>query len=300
MPVRLTAALLALAGGVAAVVLAALLVQRTPGPVSAAPAPAPVSAPPPQQKPANRFPAPPPGAVVLAREAGPDALAVAVTPSAVQVSVVGQQANGVSGLAVTVNGEQTTACGAGCYRASVSDSRTLDVHVAATRWLVAVPRPRDGTAIVGRAARVWRALHTLVFTDRLGSDATHVVRSRWTAVAPNRLSYVIRGGYSAVIVGGRRWDRAPHGKWIESPQTVQVRQPAPLWQSETDANVVRETTSAWRVTFYDPRTPAWFAITVDKRTGRTLELDMTTIAHFMHERYGPFDARIAVRPPTSP
>ena len=67
MPVRLTAALLALAGGVAAVVLAALLVQRTPGPVSAAPAPAPVSAPPPQQKPANRFPAPPPGAVVLAR-----------------------------------------------------------------------------------------------------------------------------------------------------------------------------------------------------------------------------------------
>lgn len=298
MALRLTAALLALAAGAAAVALAALLLRGTPGPASVAPsAPLPVAAPPARPKPADRFPAPPPGAIVFAREAGPDALAVGVTPTAVQVSVVGQQANGVSGLAVTVNGQTTTACGPGCYRAPVSNARALDVRVGRTQWLVAVPPARDGAAIVARAAHVWRALHTLVFTDRLGSDATHVVRSTWIAVAPNRLSYVVRGGYRAVIVGSRRWDRAPHGKWVESPQTVQVRQPAPVWQSATDANIVGETPAAWQVTFYDPRTPAWFEITVDKKTSRTLELHMTTTAHFMLERYGPFDARVAVDPP---
>lgn len=298
MLLRLTAAILALACGVVAVALAVILLRQTPGPVSSASGPA-ASPSTPAAKPVNRFPAPPAQAVVFAREAGPDALAVAVTSSSVQVSVVGQQADGVTGLDVTVNRTRARACGAGCYRASVR-ARNLDVRVGAARWRLIVPPPHGASALVARAARAWRALHTLVFTDRLGSDSTHVVYSTWRAQAPDRLSYVIRGGYRAVIVGGRRWDRAPHGKWVESPQTARVHQPAPVWQSATDANVVGETGSAWRITFYDPRTPGWFAITVDKRTARTLELEMTTTAHFMRERYGPFDAHVAVRPPTSP
>ena len=71
-----------------------------------------------------------------------------------------------------------------------------------------------------------------------------------------------------------------------------VTQPSPVWVSAQDAHVVGETPNTWRITFYDPRTPAWFAITVDKRTTHTLDLRMTTTAHFMHEKYGPFDAAI--------
>ena len=235
---------------------------------------------------------------MFAREDGPNALALAVTPSFAQVSVVGQQGTGLSGLAVTVNGVRTSACGRGCYRAPVRRARSADVRVGSSRWRVAVPKSRDASTLVARAARVWRSLHTLAFSDRLGSDATHVVFSTWQAVAPNRLTYVIRGGPSAVIVAGRRWDRySPGGKWIESPQSVQVHEPVPLWQSATDAHVVGETAAAWLVTFYDPRTPAWFAITVDKKTSRTLDLRMTTTAHFMHERYGPFDAPLTISPP---
>ena len=250
----------------------------------------------PSPTPTRRFPAPPAGAVVFAREDGPNALALAITKSFVQVSVVGPQADGVSGLAVTVNGTATTACGAGCYRAPVSKA-LLDVRVGATRWRVTVPPVRDATALVARATHVWRSLRSLAFSDRLGSDATHVVLSNWRAVAPDRVAYVIPGGYSAVIVGGKRWDRAPGGRWIESPQTARLRQPVPVWQSATDAHVVGETGKAWRITFYDPRTPAWFEITVDKRTMRTLDLRMTTTAHFMHERYSAFDAKLSVVPP---
>jgi hypothetical protein len=298
MTLRLTAAVLALAAGAVAVTLAALLLNATPGPASAAPAQVPAASSPPPP-PARRFPAPPPGAVVFSREDGPNALALAVAPSFVQVSVVGQQADGVSGLAVTVNGRRTTPCGPGCYRATLPSPHVVAVHVGATRWTVRVPRAKDAAALVAHATHVWRSLHTLAFSDRLGSDATHVVFSEWRAVAPNRLAYVIPGGYRAVIVGGKRWDRAPGGRWIESPQTAELRQPAPVWQSATDAHVVGDTATAWRITFYDPLTPAWFEIRVDKRTLRTLDLRMTTSAHFMHERYRAFDAPLAVRPPTS-
>ena len=306
MIVRLTAALLAVAAGATAVALAVLLLHGTPGPSTAAPAPLPVAAAAATPTPAAapRFPAPPANAVVFSREDGADALALAVVPHGadvlVQASVVGPQGTGVRGLSVSFGSRPATACGAGCYRATLSRPRAVDVRVGTAHWLVPLPAPwppRGASALVARATHVWRSLRTLAFYDRLASDPAHVVFSRWRAVAPDRLAYRIEGGYAAVIVGGRRWDRAPGGRWIESPQTVPVRQPVPVWQSATDAHVVGATATTWRITFFDPRTPAWFAISVDKHTFRTLDLRMITTAHFMHERYGPFDAPLDVVPP---
>jgi hypothetical protein len=305
MIVRLTAALLAVAAGATAVALAVLLLHGTPGPVTAAPAALPAAAAPaPAQPAAPRFPAPPANAVVFSREDGPDALALAVVPRGgnvlVQASVVGPQGTGVGGLSVSFGSRRATSCGAGCYRATLPRRRAVDLRVGSLHWLVALPAPwppRDASALVARAAHVWRSLRTLAFYDRLASDPTHFVVSHWTAVAPDRLAYRIAGGYSAVIVGGRRWDRPPGGRWVESPQTVPVRQPVPVWQSATGAHVVGATATAWRITFFDPRTPGWFAISVDKRTLRTLDLRMTATAHFMHEQYGPFDAPLRVVPP---
>lgn len=299
---RLAAALLALAAGAVAATLAVLLLSRTPGPVPLAnasiPAAAPASSAPPTP-PAPAFPKPPAGAVVFSREDGPNAVALAVLPGRAQVSVVGQQGTGVDGLSVAVNGTPAHSCGPGCYAARAT--RPLVVRVGSTTWRVDVPaRTPDAAALVARATRTWRSLSTLAFFDRLGSDASHVVHTHWVVVAPDRLSYTIPGGAQGVIIGGRRWDRsAPTGKWAESPQTVRLRQPVPLWQSATDAHVVGGTKAAWRITFFDPRTPAWFEITVDRRTFRTLDAHMITTAHFMYERYGPFDAPLTVRPPTS-
>jgi hypothetical protein len=51
------------------------------------------------------------------------------------------------------------------------------------------------------------------------------------------------------------------------------------------------------VSFFDPRTPAWFVAKIDRATGNTLALDMIAASHFMHDVYGPFDAPIQLRPP---
>ncbi len=308
-PSRLVAGIAALAAGIAAVAISADLLHRTPGPVATiSSAPAAAAAPSPDASP--RFPAPPPGAVVFSREDGADALALAVVPQGsgllVQASVVGQQGAGVRGLSVDVGGTRALPCGAGCYRATVPRSAAIDLRVqgraAATHWTVALPSPwppADATALVTRAGRVWRSLHSLAFTDELASDASHAVVSTWRAVAPDRLAYRIRNGWSAVIIGGRRWDKSPTGRWIESPQTATLRQPVPLWQAATDAHVIGSTRTAWRISFFDPRTPAWFQITVDMRTLHTTELRMTTTAHFMHETYRAFDAAGSIAPPTS-
>ena len=58
-------------------------------------------------------------------------------------------------------------------------------------------------------------------------------------------------------------------------------------------------THVWDVSFFDPSTPAWFEARIDKATGRTLLLDMTAVAHFMHHVYGPFDAPIRLQPPAA-
>jgi hypothetical protein len=313
---RVGASVVALAAGVAAVVLVAELLSRTPGPVQAA-APAASPAAPAPAPPA--FPAPPAGAVVFARADGSNVLALAARPSGtsllLQASVVGPQGRGVAGLEASFSlGNRTAraaACGPGCYRTVVpAAGRPAAVLVklrggpAATSWRVALPGrwpPADATELIGRAGRVWRSLRSLTYRERLASDPAHAVTSVWRVAAPDRLAYQVKGGYASVVIGGRRWDRAPGGRWIESSQSSPVRQPVPFWQAVADAHVLGSGRvggrATWRVSFFDRATPAWFEVSLDKRTLHTLELSMVATAHFMHDVYGGFDEPAGIRPP---
>jgi hypothetical protein len=265
------------------------------------------------------FPAPPQGAVVYSRQLGRNALALGIVPRAgevlIQASVVDPQGEGVSGLDVTFgNAGQTTSgrsCDDGCYRAVLPadvSPRAIDVIVegaASARWTVPLPAqwpPRAAAQLVGGAGRAWRSLHSLAFDETLGSGLKNVVRSSWTAEAPDRLTYRIAGGSSAVVIGKRRWDKAPGERWKQSSQSP-LRQPIPPWVGVTDAYVVGKTTSdghpALVVTFFDPKVPAWFRLVVDHKTNRTLDLRMVATAHFMHDRLHSFDAVPPIRPPSS-
>jgi hypothetical protein len=261
------------------------------------------------------FPAPPVGAVVYSRRAGDHVLAVGVVPSSagkaasIRVSVVGQQGRGVSGLNVHVDGRRTAACGRGCYerRLSAPQPRSLDVTVGgalSTEWRITLPHrwpPAPAAQLLRRAEVVWRRLKSVTITDRLRSDSRHVVVTKWREVAPDRVAYDVGGGGSAVIIGRRRWDRAASGNWQRSSQDPPLRQPVPFWVAVSDARVLgsvsRDGHPAWRISFYDPRTPAWFEVLLDKRTLRTIELRMNTTSHFMVDRYSAFDVTRSIRPP---
>jgi hypothetical protein len=308
---RLLAALGAVAFGAAAAFVAAVLAYRTPGPVRSSVTQQ--SATPNVETGKRVFPAPPQDAVVFSRQDGSDVLALAVVPGRrlnLQASVVGGQGEGVGDLNVSFRvGSDISAaeaCGAGCYRATtppIGAPKLVVVKVVrpgrTTRWKVRVPRPwppPDASALVARAARAYRRLRTFVIEDRLASDAKHALNTRWTIVAPDRLTYKVANGPAAVIIGARRWDKLPGGDWQESEQAP-IRQPTPFWVSSTDAHVLENTSAAWRVSFFDPKTPGWFELVIAKGSLRTLEMRMDATAHFMHEVYGRFNAPLRVTPP---
>lgn len=264
------------------------------------------------------FPVPPLGAVVFSRELGGDALALGVVAQRgsllLQASVVGPEGHGVSGLSVGFTVQRHTAhaleCGAGCYRATLPvTARPASVGVdvsgnAAAHWLVALPTvwpPPGAKALLARAGKAWRSLQSLSYEESLGSDARHRVVSAWQIQAPDRVAYQVRGGWDAIVVGTRRWDRPPNrARWQESGQS-RLTQPVPFWQAVADAHVLGGTRmhghSVWLVSFFDPVTPAWFEIALDRRTLRTVDLRMTTTAHFMHDVYSGFNTSPAITPP---
>ena len=65
----------------------------------------------------------------------------------------------------------------------------------------------DATAQLARITRAVRASQSIVFDETLSSNPHNATTTRFTAVAPNRLSYVTRGGPAAIVIGSRRWDR---------------------------------------------------------------------------------------------
>ena len=277
--------------------------------------PAPALSPPKVQPATSRaarpgFPVPPKGGVLFARQLGGDALALGVVPGRgsvlAQASVLGGQGEGVSGLAVSLNGKPAEDCGSGCYRARLAGRpRGVTVHVRNTDWHVRLPTPwppRDATAIVDQATAAWRGLDSLSFDEHLASDAVHATRSTWRIQTPGKVAYSVAGGPDGIVIGDRRWDRAtPNGKWVESRQS-RLTQPVAAWTAVQNAHVLGEGVlrgrRVWRVSFFDPGTPAWFTAAIDKKTYHTLATDMIATAHFMHDVYGGFNATPAIKAPS--
>jgi hypothetical protein len=322
--VRLLASFAALCVGVAGVVIVAVLLQRTPGPESTAtsaavaltttqaPQPTTTSEP-------NGFPSPPPSAVVFMHQDAGTVLALAVTPGSgaleLQASALGQSGHGTSGLRVSfVVGGRTAdgvPCGAGCYRASVSapaDPPAIVVKVSGrgldTSWKQPLPSvwpAPDATALVERAGRAWRSLRSLGYVEHLESDPQHAITSVWRIAAPDRVQYQVLGGYGGIVIGGRRWDRAPGGRWIESVQSDPLTQPVPTWTKVTNAHLLGSSVvrgqPVWLVSFFDPTIPAWFEVAIAKSTARSLDVHMMATAHFMDDAYGQFDGAPPITPP---
>lgn len=321
---RLLASIAALCVGVAGVVIVAVLLQRTPGPEAAVTAASVASTHPAQSTQSttstrNGFPSPPPSATVFMHQDVGTVLALAVTPARgaleLQASALGPTGRGTGGLRVSFTVAGRTAdgvpCGAGCYRASVSapaDPSAVVVEVSGrgldTTWDQPLPPvwpAPDATALVEHAGRVWRSLESLGYVEHLASDPKHAITSVWRIAAPDRVEYQVLGGYGGIVIGGRRWDRAPGGRWVESVQSDVLTQPVPTWTKVTNAHLlgsgVVRGQPAWIVSFFDPTIPAWFKVALAKSTGRSLDVHMMATAHFMDDAYGQFDRARPITPP---
>lgn len=332
--IRLLAAVLALAAGVAAVIATVQLARTTLAEAGsssaaagslAAPAPAPSDSTPSTSTSTTsggpRFPTPPPGSLALGQEAADLAVGLAVSPRSgklgLQASVIGPD-KPVNGLSVSFRPSGTTAnpviaepCGDGCYSAELPVRSAKGIRVdlsgggrrsASLEFPLPASLPAPSAdSLVRRADRAWRGLKTLVAHERLSSGPGQTVNTIWRYKAPDLLTYAIKGSGAAIVIGDKRWDRVAGGQWQESSLDP-VHQPVPLWLSATNARLLGagrlRGRQVWKIGFFDPRIHAWFTLWVDRATMRTLELRMTAQSHFMHEVYGPFDAPMTIAPPT--
>ena len=272
-----------LIGGI--VVGVAVLTELRPG----TEAPARAAAPPVGAKPP---PLPPANAVVDARALGTTAVGLARVPGAATVTLLGPDGTGLDGRSVAIDGTEASRCGPGCYRGPTASAGPVRVVVNGRALRFDVPERAPAAAKLVRAlTRRYRSSRTIVFDETLSSGVGNATVTRFTAVAPDRLAYRIRGGPSAIVVGTKRWDRdSATNPWQASGQTP-IAVTEPYWSDPVNAHLVAPNV----VTFLDRRIPAWFRVTF--RSGRPTVSRMTAAAHFMVDRYVGFDVPAGVSPP---
>jgi copper transport protein len=275
---NLTAEIVVFVGLLAAV---ALLTDLRPGRDRVAAAAAAAGGPPPL--PAARM-------TVQAQENGDYAVALAWRPPGAEVVVLGQDGNGVNGLDVRIAGVSTRSCGAGCYGAFIPRGRKVKVSVNGDVLVFRQPaKLKPASRIVARVTTAFRRLRSVDYVERLASSPRDRVVSDFTLERPDRLMYRIRGGADGIVIGTRRWDRVPKGKWIPSEQML-TQQPEPIWSGHfTNAYVLETTPKEYVVAFMKPLGPVWFTVRLDRKTFLPRSLRMTAAAHFMTHVYTRFN-----------
>jgi copper transport protein len=251
---------------------------------------------------------PPPAATVLGGESGGRAVGLAIEPGGgLQATVLGPDDDGVDGLSVGFRaGGRTvgsTRCGPGCYRAARRvGARRVTVLLDSGAVTFDLPgQTQPASRLVGQARRAFAGLQSLVIHESLASSPRDKITTTFRIVAPDRLAYVTSAGSRAVVIGGQRWDAQGKGAFLRSQQTP-LQLPGAEWgPTWLNAMALGWTSVSGRrarmVSFFDPRLPAWFEMTVDPETHRPLTLKMTAAAHFMHHRYTRFNQPMRIVPP---
>jgi hypothetical protein len=266
-------------------------------------------------------PPPPHGALVLARGHGDLAVALAARRTGRDVrltaTVLAGDGTGLRGLQVrfAVDGARLPAarpCGAGCYAASARVStpvRRVAIALSgrgrpASTVGFALPAhwPVSAEPLLRRAERVFEALSSVVYHERLSSGPRVTSTSVWRSEAPDRLSYRSAAGDAGVIIGRTRWDLVVGGGWKRGLQNPPLELPAVPWGAGAyDVTLLGAGLlggrAVVRFSMFEPTTPAWYTVALDRRTLRTLNVEMTAAAHFMQDRYVAFNAPRRIRPP---
>jgi hypothetical protein len=269
-------------------------------------------------------PDPPHGAFVLAREDGDLAVALAARRAGAGLrltgTVIASDGTGLTGLRVrfAVGARQlppAKPCGPGCYASSTqagADVRRIAIALsgrgrAPSTVAFTLPQhwPVSAAPLLRGAERVFRSLRGVVYDERLSSGPRVTVTSVWRSEAPDRVSYRSSNGAKGVVIGKTRWDLVVGGGWKRSSQDPPVVMPSPPWAAGAyDVTLLGggrlDGHAVVRFSMFEPTTPAWYTVTLDRRTLRTLNVAMTATAHFMVDHYVTFDAPPQIRPPVSP
>jgi copper transport protein len=210
---------------------------------------------------------------------------------------------------VEIPGAQLGDCGAGCWRFSGlrrQAALTASVEVSGHRDLITVPaswRPRrtaEAARLLRRAQRAMRNLHTLRLDEALTSGLGFTLHTRYRFLAPDRMAYHNSSGGRTVVIGARSYQSINGGPFRQRPFGPGGFRYRSQFVWTLYGHTVRWLGSRHgrvELALFDPGTPLWYHLTVDRRSGRVLRERMITSGHFMTRRYSAFDRPLTIRPP---
>lgn len=204
-------------------------------------------------------------------------------------------------------------CGAGCWRFTApigGHQLRAVVSVEGQQHQVGVPvtwrrgRPEEARAVLARAQRSMRALHTARMAESVTSGLRQTVRTGYRFKAPDRMEYRTQSGVHLIAirktswesVHGRPFDKSPFGgpgpdggvrfaqffRWTIYGRNVR-------WLGANGSVV--------RLALFDEATPVWYRLTIERASGRVVREDMIAPGHFMSRRWFAFNQPFEITPP---
>jgi hypothetical protein len=270
---------------------------------------------------AGTAPSPPHGALVLARGDGDLAVALAARRVGPVLrltgTVIASDGTGLTGLRVRFSAgdkqlPQASPCGAGCYASAAkvgASARRVAIALSGrgrppstVSFTLPEHWPVSAEPLLRGAERVFRSLRGVVYHETVSSGPKVTVTSVWRSEAPDRLSYRTTNGDAGIVIGKTRWDRVVGAGWKRSLENPPLVMPSPPWAAGAyDVTLLGggrlDGHAVVRFSMFEPTTPAWYTVTLDRRTLRTLNVSMTATAHFMVDHYVAFNAPRQIRPP---
>jgi copper transport protein len=206
---------------------------------------------------------------------------------------------------VEVPGAELSGCGAGCWRFSGLSPRdplraVLDgdgVTVPA-RWNPR--RTAEAKRLLRRAQAAMRGLHQLRLEEALTSGLGFTLHTRYRFVSPDRMAYRNSQGGRMVAIGGHAYRSTDSEPFRESAFGASGFRYRELFAWTIYGRTVRWLGSEHgqvHLALFDPGTPLWYRLTIDRRSGRVLRERMVTNGHFMSRRYFAFNRPLTIRAP---
>jgi copper transport protein len=215
----------------------------------------------------------------------------------------------VDAPASTEDGE-LEGCGLGCWRLSpplggervaVSFEEEGERYEAAvpSRWLTT--ENGEARRTLRAAQRAMRDARTVRMSEQVTSGPGTFVSGAYRFQAPDRMAYTVSSGARVVVVGDRQYRRLGNGRWkMDSFGGAGGFRLRELFRWTVYASSVRLLGGGRRsltLALFDPATPIWYRLDVDRRTNRVLRERMIAAGHFMARRYSAFDRPLRIEPP---
>lgn len=211
---------------------------------------------------------------------------------------------------VGIAGAALESCDTGCWRFTVSDpgrELTATVTDQGRQYEATVPS-RWSEAKSGQAERLlrqaqarMRQLETLRMGESLTSGLGVVVSARYRLQAPDRMAYKTSTGTNLVAIGKTAYETASDGEVDKRPFGADGFQLDQLFRWSVYGRSVRWLGSGngvTRIALFDPASPIWQRLEIDRRTKRIVGERMIAGGHYMTRRYYAFDQPPDLEAPT--